>query len=167
MSLFNCTVIIGEFANFVAYMYAPAVLVTPLGALSIIVRWVHSFSFQLEKKYYSYQVISCKLNWSLFIGSAILAHFLLGEKLQKLGILGCVLCVVGSTVIVLHAPGEHSISSVDEIWELAVQPGGLILLSCFKKDVTLFLNIFLVSWPRFSFIHSFSCGSDIGACFVL
>lgn len=32
------TVIVGEIANFVAYMYAPAVLVTPLGALSIIVR---------------------------------------------------------------------------------------------------------------------------------
>lgn len=29
---------IGEVANFVAYVYAPAVLVTPLGALSIIVR---------------------------------------------------------------------------------------------------------------------------------
>ncbi|KAK6131112.1 hypothetical protein DH2020_035141 [Rehmannia glutinosa] len=85
------TMIIGEFANFVAYMYAPAVLVTPLGALSIIV-------------------------------SAVLAHFLLKEKLRKLGILGCVLCVVGSTIIVLHAPGEHSISSVDEIWDLAIQP---------------------------------------------
>jgi hypothetical protein len=32
------TVIVGEIANFVAYVYAPAVLVTPLGALSIIVR---------------------------------------------------------------------------------------------------------------------------------
>ncbi|XP_012853540.1 PREDICTED: probable magnesium transporter NIPA6 isoform X2 [Erythranthe guttata] len=85
------TMIIGEFANFIAYMYAPAVLVTPLGALSIIV-------------------------------SAVLAHFLLKEELRKLGILGCVLCVVGSTVIVLHAPGEHSISSVEEIWELAIQP---------------------------------------------
>lgn len=30
--------IVGEFANFIAYIYAPAVLVTPLGALSIIVR---------------------------------------------------------------------------------------------------------------------------------
>lgn len=35
---FNMTVIVGEIANFVAYIYAPAVLVTPLGALSIIVR---------------------------------------------------------------------------------------------------------------------------------
>jgi hypothetical protein len=32
------TVIVGEIANFVAYVYAPAVLVTPLGALSIIIR---------------------------------------------------------------------------------------------------------------------------------
>ncbi|XP_022640913.1 probable magnesium transporter NIPA6 [Vigna radiata var. radiata] len=33
------TMIIGEIANFVAYIYAPAVLVTPLSALSIIVRY--------------------------------------------------------------------------------------------------------------------------------
>jgi hypothetical protein len=32
------TMIVGEVANFVAYAFAPAVLVTPLGALSIIVR---------------------------------------------------------------------------------------------------------------------------------
>lgn len=32
-------VILGEVANFVAYAFAPAVLVTPLGALSIIVRY--------------------------------------------------------------------------------------------------------------------------------
>ncbi|KAG5577602.1 hypothetical protein H5410_057736 [Solanum commersonii] len=34
------TMIVGEIANFVAYAFAPAVLVTPLGALSIIVRCV-------------------------------------------------------------------------------------------------------------------------------
>ncbi|KHG10879.1 Magnesium transporter NIPA3 [Gossypium arboreum] len=32
------TMIIGEIANFAAYAYAPAILVTPLGALSIIFR---------------------------------------------------------------------------------------------------------------------------------
>lgn len=37
-SLTTYAVIVGEAANFVAYAYAPAVLVTPLGALSIIVR---------------------------------------------------------------------------------------------------------------------------------
>ena len=33
------TVIVGEIANFVAYAFAPAILVAPLGALSIIVRY--------------------------------------------------------------------------------------------------------------------------------
>ncbi|CAN1829033.1 Probable magnesium transporter NIPA6 [Linum perenne] len=92
---FQFSVIVGEIANFIAYIYAPAVLVTPLGALSIIV-------------------------------SAVLAHFLLREKLQKMGVLGCILCIVGSTVIVLHAPQERAISSVEEIWGLATQPAFLI-----------------------------------------
>lgn len=33
------TMVVGEVANFAAYAFAPAILVTPLGALSIIVRW--------------------------------------------------------------------------------------------------------------------------------
>lgn len=86
------TMIVGEVANFVAYAFAPAVLVTPLGALSIII-------------------------------SAILAHFLLKERLHKLGMLGCIMCVVGSIVIVLHVPQESSIGSVQEVWHLATQPG--------------------------------------------
>ncbi|ERN13427.1 hypothetical protein AMTRI_Chr09g40770 [Amborella trichopoda] len=88
------TMIVGEVANFVAYIFAPAVLVTPLGALSIIV-------------------------------SAVLAHFMLNERLQKMGILGCVACIVGSTIIVIHAPQEHTPSSVQEIWNLATQPAFL------------------------------------------
>lgn len=89
------TMIVGEVANFVAYIFAPAVLVTPLGALSIIV-------------------------------SAVLAHFFLNEKLQKMGMLGCVLCIVGSTVIVLHAPTESTLDSVEEIWSLATQPAFVV-----------------------------------------
>ena len=33
--------IVGEVANFAAYAFAPAILVTPLGALSIIIRHEH------------------------------------------------------------------------------------------------------------------------------
>jgi len=40
MKLFYCVVIVGEAANFTAYGFAPAILVTPLGALSVIVRLV-------------------------------------------------------------------------------------------------------------------------------
>lgn len=35
----NFAVIVGEVANFAAYAFAPAILVTPLGALSIIFRY--------------------------------------------------------------------------------------------------------------------------------
>ncbi|KAF7815666.1 putative magnesium transporter NIPA6 isoform X1 [Senna tora] len=91
------TMIVGEAANFVAYAFAPAVLVTPLGALSIIV-------------------------------SAILAHLILKEKLHQLGVLGCVMCISGSVVIVLHAPKEHPIESAQEIWTMATQPAFLVYL---------------------------------------
>ncbi|KAJ6433589.1 hypothetical protein OIU84_017309 [Salix udensis] len=88
-------VIVGEIANFAAYAFAPAILVTPLGALSIII-------------------------------SAVLAHVMLQEKLHIFGILGCVLCVVGSTTIVLHAPQEREIESVKEVWDLATEPAFLL-----------------------------------------
>ncbi|WOL11479.1 putative magnesium transporter NIPA4 isoform X1 [Canna indica] len=92
------TMIVGEVANFVAYAFAPAVLVTPLGALSIIV-------------------------------SAVLAHFVLKEKLHALGILGCVMCIAGSVVIVIHAPQEKAITSVLEIWNMATQPAFLLYVA--------------------------------------
>ncbi|KAF4349605.1 probable magnesium transporter NIPA2 [Cannabis sativa] len=89
------TMIVGEVANFAAYAYAPAILVTPLGALSIIF-------------------------------SAVLAHFILAEKLHIFGVLGCVLCMVGSVSIVLHAPQERLITSVKQVWHLATEPGFLV-----------------------------------------
>ncbi|MBA0652421.1 hypothetical protein Goklo_019684 [Gossypium klotzschianum] len=109
------TMIIGEISNFVAYIYAPAVLVTPLGALSIIV-------------------------------SAVLAHFMLKEKLQKMGMLGCLLCIVGSTIIVLHAPEERSISSVEEIWEFATQPAFLLYTA---SAIATALVLILYCAPRY------------------
>ncbi|XP_041004888.1 probable magnesium transporter NIPA6 isoform X2 [Juglans microcarpa x Juglans regia] len=124
------TMIVGEIANFAAYIYAPAVLVTPLGALSIIV-------------------------------SAVLAHFLLKEKLQKMGMLGCLLCIVGSTVIVLHSPEEESLSSVEQIWELAIQPA-FLLYTAAAVAITLVLVLYCA--PR--------CGQTnimvyIGICSII
>ncbi|XP_041010137.1 probable magnesium transporter NIPA6 [Juglans microcarpa x Juglans regia] len=109
------TMIVGEVANFVAYVYSPAVLVTPLGALSIII-------------------------------SAVLAHFMLRERLQKMGIVGCVSCVVGSVVIVIHAPQEHTPSSVQEIWTLATQPAFLIYVAA---TLSIVLALILHFEPRY------------------
>lgn len=60
--------------------------------------------------------------------SAALAHIILRERLHIFGILGCVLCVVGSTTIVLHAPQEREIESVTEVWQMAMEPGKILLL---------------------------------------
>ncbi|GLU06777.1 hypothetical protein SLE2022_237750 [Rubroshorea leprosula] len=90
------TMIVGEIANFAAYAFAPAILVTSLGALGIII-------------------------------SAGLAYIIQCEKLNNFRILGCALCVVGSTTIVLHAPQEHEINCVKEVWDLATEPAILTM----------------------------------------
>ncbi|XP_071706658.1 probable magnesium transporter NIPA1 [Rutidosis leptorrhynchoides] len=89
------SMIIGEVANFAAYAFAPAILVTPLGALSMII-------------------------------SAVLAHYFLNERLHIFGVVGCALCLVGSTTIVLHAPQETQVSSVKEVWNFATEPGFMV-----------------------------------------
>lgn len=71
----------GEVMNFAAYAFAPASLVTPLGALSVIV-------------------------------SALLASKYLNERLNLLGKLGCFLCMVGSTIIVIHSPKEKEVEDL-------------------------------------------------------
>jgi magnesium transporter len=75
---------VGELCNFAAYGFAPATLVTPLGALSVLV-------------------------------SAIMSSYFLNEKLNSIGKIGCFLTAVGSTVMVIHAPKEGEVNSVNEL----------------------------------------------------
>ncbi|ANB15347.1 hypothetical protein AWJ20_2974 [Sugiyamaella lignohabitans] len=92
------TMVVGEVANFAAYTFAPAILVTPLGALSVII-------------------------------GAVLAAIFLKEELGILGKLGCAICLIGSLIIVLHAPPDKDIQTVDEILNYAVQPGFLFYVT--------------------------------------
>lgn len=113
------SMIVGEVANFAAYAFAPAILVTPLGALSIIV-------------------------------SAVLAHVILSEKLHMLGMLGCVLCCVGSVTIVLHAPEERQIESLRQVAQLAMEPA-FILYAFSVAAVVVILIVHFV--PRIGHSH--------------
>lgn len=83
------TMVLGELANFAAYTYAPAILVTPLGAVSVFV-------------------------------SAVLASIFLNERLGFDGKVGCVLCVLGSVVIILHAPEDPKVETIDEFLSYAI-----------------------------------------------
>ena len=60
---------------------------------------------------------------SLTLHSAVLASFLLNEELGHLGRTGCALCLIGSFIIVLHAPADKEVETVDEILHYAIQPG--------------------------------------------
>ncbi|XP_067348761.1 magnesium transporter NIPA4 isoform X2 [Channa argus] len=105
----------GEACNFVAYMFAPATLVTPLGALSVLI-------------------------------SAVLASYLLGEMLNLLGKLGCFLCVLGSILLVIHAPEEQEVTSLKDMTNKLLEPGFLVYAS-----VVLMLCAVLILYacPRF------------------
>jgi hypothetical protein len=70
--------------------------------------------------------------------SAALARVILREKLHIFGVLGCALCVVGSTTIVLHAPQEREIESVTEVWDLATEPGIYLHI---EKELKIILSI--------------------------
>lgn len=96
-------------ANFAAYAFAPPILVTPLGALSVIIGYV------------SPRRPDPTLN--LAHRSAILASVFLKEELGHLGRIGCTLCLIGSLVIILHAPESKDVETVDEILQYAIQPG--------------------------------------------
>ncbi|KAJ7196387.1 magnesium transporter NIPA-domain-containing protein [Mycena pura] len=89
-------------ANFAAYTLAPPIMITPLGALSVII-------------------------------SAILASFILKERLGHLGRVGCGLCIVGTTIIVIHAPEDQNLETVTEFLDYALEPG--FLFYCFTITV--------------------------------
>uniref|UniRef100_A0A8C5NJN2 NIPA2 protein n=1 Tax=Junco hyemalis TaxID=40217 RepID=A0A8C5NJN2_JUNHY len=90
--LVSLAVGIGEAANFAAYAFAPATLVTPLGALSVLV-------------------------------SAVLSSIFLNEQLNVHGKIGCILSILGSTVMVIHAPQEEEVSSLESMAEKLKDPG--------------------------------------------
>ncbi|XP_051960936.1 magnesium transporter NIPA2-like [Xyrauchen texanus] len=94
----------GEAANFAAYMFAPATVVTPLGALSVLI-------------------------------SAVLSSHLFGETMNLLGKLGCMLSILGSTTMVIHAPEEEEVTTLKEMTYKLLDPGflvfaGILLVTC-------------------------------------
>lgn len=115
------TLVLGEIANFAAYAFAPAILVTPLGALSVLI-------------------------------GAVLGAYFLKEHMGTLGKLGCAICLIGSVIIVLHAPPDEDIKTVDQIIDYAVQPGKAVWIVPAKVDHGLMYlrQVFLYTvclWP--------------------
>jgi drug/metabolite transporter (DMT)-like permease len=54
--------------------------------------------------------------------TAILASKFLNERLNLLGKMGCFLCIIGSTIIVIHSPKENEVSDLNLLIEKAGDP---------------------------------------------
>lgn len=96
--------IIGEICNFVAYAFVDAILVTPLGALSVVI-------------------------------TTILSAIFLKERLSFVGKIGCFMCIIGSVVIVMNAPGQSSAATIQDMQHFVIAPGfltyaGIIIVGC-------------------------------------
>ncbi|KAG9491123.1 hypothetical protein GDO78_006472 [Eleutherodactylus coqui] len=105
----------GEAANFAAYAFAPATIVTPLGGLSVLI-------------------------------SAVMSSYLLGERLNLLGKLGCALSVLGSTVLIIHSPEEQEVTTVEEMTSKLKDPGFIVYISLLL--ICCLVLIFILS-PRY------------------
>lgn len=55
--------------------------------------------------------------------SAVLSSYFLTERLNLHGKLGCLLSILGSTTMVIHAPQEEEISSLEHMTKKLVDPG--------------------------------------------
>jgi len=126
----------GEACNFAAFAFAPASLVTSLGALSVLV-------------------------------TVVLSSRILKEKLGFLGKVGCALCILGATMIVIHAPRDGSVKTTTELGE-KMQHYGFIIYVVFVVAIASFLIFYLA--PRYGrtniFIFIAIC-SVIGSITVL
>eukprot|EP00160_Parvularia_atlantis_P011731 Unigene230_Nuclearia_a/m.834 Unigene230_Nuclearia_a/g.834 ORF Unigene230_Nuclearia_a/g.834 Unigene230_Nuclearia_a/m.834 type:complete len:323 (+) Unigene230_Nuclearia_a:291-1259(+) len=127
---------VGEVANFAAYSFAPAILVTPMGALSVVI-------------------------------SAVLASLFLGERLDRSGKIGCGLCAIGTTVIVLHAPHERDLQSINEIVFYISQPAFVVFLVLSLLFIVLMLWLVAPKHGRHNMLVYISVCSFGGALLVI
>jgi magnesium transporter len=59
----------------------------------------------------------------LILFRAVLGAYFLKEELGILGKLGCAICLLGSVIVVLHAPPDEEIENVGQILNYALRPG--------------------------------------------
>lgn len=132
----TATMAVGEVANFLAYTFAPAILVTPLGALSVII-------------------------------GAILASFFLKEELGVLGKLGCAICLIGSLIIILHAPPDKEVTTVDEILSYAERPAFMFYIPVVSGfSIYMIYKVSPNYGPRYPMVYISIC-STVGSISVM
>ena len=68
----------------------------------------------------------------------MLSSYWLNEKLNLLGKIGCILCVLGSTIVVIHSPTEQEVKTMKE-FVMKMQDHGQFLVAQHRNKFLLFI----------------------------
>ncbi|KAK4514412.1 uncharacterized protein ATC70_002007 [Mucor velutinosus] len=129
--------IVGELCNFIAYAFTQAILVTPLGALSVVI-------------------------------SAVLSSIFLKERLSFQGKIGCLQCILGAIVIVLHAPEQSSADTTIETFKKLVLSVGFLVYGGIAIAISLILVFYCgPRWGKKNMLVYISVCSLIGSISVV
>lgn len=90
--------------------FTEAILVTPMGALSVVICAILSHFFLKE----SLNFFVC-LRWRKG-----------GVALTWQGWIGCILCIIGATILALNAPEQQSVTTIAAFKKLFLSPGFLV-----------------------------------------
>ncbi|CAO0801077.1 unnamed protein product [Mucor circinelloides] len=129
--------VVGEACNFVAYAFTQAILVTPLGALSVVL-------------------------------SAVLSSIFLKERLSFQGKVGCLQCVLGAIIIVMHAPEQGAADTSIETFKHLMLSVGFLTYACIAVALSLFLVFYCgPRWGKTNMLVYISICSLIGSLSVV
>ncbi|KAI9283141.1 magnesium transporter NIPA-domain-containing protein [Sporodiniella umbellata] len=129
--------VVGEACNFVAYAFTQAILVTPLGALSVVI-------------------------------SAVLSSIFLKETLSFQGKVGCLQCVLGAIIIVMHAPEQGSADTSIEAFKTLMLSAGFFAYALLAVSVSLFLVFYCAPrWGKTNMLIYICVCSLIGSLSVV
>jgi hypothetical protein len=73
------------------------------------------------------------------------AWWILGETLDRGGWIGCALCIVGSSLVVVSAPEEQAMTSIEQVLENVRHPA---FLACLGLDLLAVLALVVFAAPR-------------------
>ncbi|WKY01395.1 hypothetical protein Q1695_015414 [Nippostrongylus brasiliensis] len=103
----------------------------------------------------------------IYLLGAVLSSRLLKERLNLLGKIGCAVCLLGSTVIVIHSPKEEEVASMADL-ALKMKDAVFILYVVAVILVTLFIVVYVAPrYGRSNIIVYISVCSLIGSLSVL
>ncbi|MEW5307685.1 MAG: hypothetical protein WDW36_010063 [Sanguina aurantia] len=164
------SMIVGEAANFTAYAFAPAILVTPLGALSIIVSAVLAHTI-LSEKLNVFGMLGCLLciTGSLTIVLHAPPERELGSVVEVWQLamqpvfLGYVVFAVSVIIfLIFHVAPTHGTTNVFVYLAICSLAGSLTVMSC--KALGIALKLTFKGDNQLVFVETHVCIAVVAAC---